>query len=285
MQPRESRSYAPGHLTADAVRSLLPTGVSAAYPTITVVEETGSTNADLVTEAAAGAEDRTVLLARHQTSGRGRHQRGFGAPPGTQFIVSILLRPAGVSPERLGLLTLVAGLALLGAVRGRCGLRGATLKWPNDVLVGGRKLAGILAEVAALSPAPAVVVGVGVNLGIGERDLPVPHATSLLLEGAEESDVIPVAAAFLEEFDLWERRWRSGAVDIVADFRRECDTLGRRVRALLPGGRDITGIAVDIDSGGSLVIRVDPDGDRTMGETVTVSAGDVTHLRPEEVDD
>lgn len=135
---------------------------------VTVVPQTGSTNADLLAEARAGAAEGLVLVAEEQTAGRGRLGRSWSAPPGAGLIFSVLLRPAGVPPTRLGWLPLLTGVAVASAVRDQTGLP-ASLKWPNDVLVGERKLAGILAE----AHGDAVVVGVGLNITLTQAELPV----------------------------------------------------------------------------------------------------------------
>ena len=148
-----------------------------------VVERTGSTNADLLAAATAGARDRTVLVAEYQEAGRGRMTRSWVSPPGTGLTVSVLLRPVGVPASRFGWLPLLTGLAVLDTVR-RFSSAPAGLKWPNDVLIGEReprKVAGILAEVAD-ARGPAVVIGIGMNVGATPPDQ--PFATSLAAEGA-----------------------------------------------------------------------------------------------------
>ncbi|MEV0360373.1 biotin--[acetyl-CoA-carboxylase] ligase [Nocardia sp. NPDC050697] len=246
--------------------------LASSFTRLDVVETTGSTNADLIARAVAEPDaDRQVLLAELQESGRGRHARAWGSPPRTQISVSILVRLAGVNPEVLGWLPLLTGIAVVDAVRTAAGVP-AELKWPNDVLVGGRKLAGILAEVALAGPDPAVVVGVGLNAELTADELPVPHATSLVLEGATV-DRTTMAAALLTAFAGRFTAWRDAGWDtagLAAAYRERCGTLGARVRAELPGGRALVGIATDIDAAGRLLVGSE-----------AVSAGDVTHLRPD----
>lgn len=246
------------------------------YTRVDVVEETGSTNADLLAVAATG-DDRRVLLAEFQNGGRGRHSRTWNGVPGAQIIVSVLLRLPGCPLHDLGWLPLLTGIATVDAVRSVAGVP-ARLKWPNDVLVDGRKLAGILVEVAATAPEPAVVAGIGVNVTLTRDDLPVPTATSLMLEGAEDLDRTRLAEALLTEFGDRIRAWaRAGwnTADLAAAYRERCGTLGQQVRAVLPGDTELRGVAVDVDDQGRLVIR--PDGN---GEPIAVAAGDITHLRP-----
>ena len=127
---------------------------------VSVVAETGSTNADLLAWAARGAADRTVLVARHQTAGRGRLDRRWDAPAGANLLVSLLFREI---PETPHVLTQRVGLAAIAACEEVAGVS-PVLKWPNDLLLDGAKLAGVLAQ-AHLGPEPAVVVGIGLNVG------------------------------------------------------------------------------------------------------------------------
>ncbi|MFE5480006.1 biotin--[acetyl-CoA-carboxylase] ligase [Nocardia sp. NPDC056541] len=240
------------------------------YDRIDVVESTGSTNADLVARAADPSADRQALLAEEQVSGRGRHARAWVSPPRAQISLSILVRLPGIDPAALGWLPLLTGIAVVDALRGTAGVA-PELKWPNDVLLDGRKLAGILAEVAATGIAPAVVVGIGMNVDLAESELPVAHATSLSLAGATDVDRTALVAAILAEFSRRFTAWeRSGwaTVDLVAEYRERCATIGMEVRAELPGGTVLTGVASDVDDTGRLLI-----GERA------VSAGDVSHLR------
>ncbi len=259
-------------LDAGALREAL----GASWARVEVVETTGSTNADLLAAVAAGAPDRTVLVAEHQEAGRGRLARSWVSPPGSGITVSVLLRPGGVPASRFGWLPLLAGLALLDTVRGLSPAR-AGLKWPNDLLLGPRqrKAAGILAEVA--DPAhPAVVVGIGLN--VAEAPADQAGATSLAAEGidVDRSDVL---VALLQRLDERERVWRAGRGDpdatrLRSDYRAGCASLGAEVRVELPGGTVHTGIAEDVDRDGRLLL-LDPAGHRRA-----VSAGDVVHVRP-----
>ncbi len=241
------------------------------FSRIDVVESTGSTNADLIAQAADPDADHRVLIAEYQDSGRGRHERSWVSPPRAQIAMSILVRLDGIDPARLGWLPLLTGVAVVDAIRETAG-PAADLKWPNDVLIGGRKVAGILAEMASAAETPAVVVGVGLNVDLTEAELPVPHAISLELAGAENVDRTELVQALLRSFAGYFTRWRAvnwDVAELAAAYRDRCVTLGAEVRAELPGGEVLTGVATDVDSHGRLII-----GDRT------VSAGDVTHLRP-----
>ncbi|WP_144122378.1 biotin--[acetyl-CoA-carboxylase] ligase [Catellatospora sichuanensis] len=239
--------------------------------------ETGSTNADAAVAAREGAAEGLVVTAESQTAGRGRLGRTWVSPPRAGLAVSVLLRPAS-DVSGWGWLPLLAGVALAEAVRAVTGLEPA-LKWPNDLLIGGRKCAGLLAEV----PVPgAVVIGIGLNVSLGADELPdtptgLP-ATSLLLAGAAEADRTALLAALLERlgahYDVWQAAGgdpdKSGLRDA---YLRMCATLGRQVSVILPGGATaMTGAAVTVDSDGRLVVRT-ATGDHP------VAAGDVVHLR------
>jgi BirA family transcriptional regulator, biotin operon repressor / biotin---[acetyl-CoA-carboxylase] ligase len=258
-----------------------------------VVAETGSTNEDLLAAAGAGAAEGMVLVAERQTRGRGRQGRSWVSQPGTALIFSVLLRPVAVPPPGRGWLPLLTGVALARALHEGTGVD-VTLKWPNDVLAGGAKLAGILAEQAG----DAVVVGAGINVGTAQDDLPASHGdapapTSLALRGAAGIDREALLAGVLRELEHWYLRWTaaataatsagtamSGAAELSgadgsglrAEYLRWCSTIGRDVRVQLPGGSVLAGVASGIDQVGRLIV------DTPAGVTA-VSAGDVVHVR------
>ncbi|WP_150306955.1 biotin--[acetyl-CoA-carboxylase] ligase [Planctomonas psychrotolerans] len=246
---------------------------------------TGSTNDDLVRRV-SGADASTwphlsVVVTRDQRAGRGRAGRVWTAPAGSSLAASVLLRIDGIPQGSWGWFPLLAGTAMARAVRAAlpAGVAGSdvTLKWPNDVLIDGRKVCGILCELLA-SPS-AVVVGSGVNVTLTADDLPTDTSTSLLLAGAEAPDADALLADYLAELDTLATAFASARGDAVVSGVRdavvaECGTLGRRVRVELPGGNELRGTAVDIDEVGRVRIRSGPD-----GRTTAVAAGDVTHLR------
>ncbi|MEU2178924.1 MULTISPECIES: biotin--[acetyl-CoA-carboxylase] ligase [Nocardia] len=251
-------------------RSAADTPELSFFSRIDVVESTGSTNADLIARAADPDADHVVLLAETQVQGRGRHARPWVSPPRAQLAMSLLVRLPGIGPASLAWLALLTGIAVVDALRTTAGVA-AELKWPNDVLIEGRKVAGILAEVASSGGAPAVVIGLGLNVSLTEEELPVPHATSLTIAGARETDRTVLVRSLLVEFVRRFTAWRDAdwATDeLAAAYRERCATIGTEVRAELPGGRTLTGVAAGVDDYGRLLI-----GDQA------VSAGDVTHLR------
>jgi BirA family biotin operon repressor/biotin-[acetyl-CoA-carboxylase] ligase len=242
---------------------------------IQVVNETGSTNADLAALARAGAAPGLVLVAETQTAGRGRMGRAWTAPPRSGLAFSVLL-PSEDKATRLGWLPLLAGVAVASALRGFADIEGvpagrmreAVLKWPNDVLIGGRKLGGILAERVE----GGVVIGVGLNVSLRVAELPVPTATSLAIEGAA-ADRDPVLRAVLRQLAIRYAEFTEGGPETLrGPYVALCSTLGRQVRVELPGGESLVGEARDIDDMGRLVVQTD-DRDHIL------SAGDVVHVR------
>jgi BirA family biotin operon repressor/biotin-[acetyl-CoA-carboxylase] ligase len=250
------------------------------YAALEVVETTGSTNADLMAAAEEGAADRTVLIAGEQTSGRGRRSRSWVSPAGSGLYLSVLVRPTTVRVARLGTLGMVAGLALMHAARETAGIE-AFLKWPNDLLVGAdrTKAAGVLSEVAQ---GQGAVVGVGINVTpLPEGAEPGPgglRAGSFAEAGAAVTDRNEIAASFLRAFAEFESAWRLSDGDVarsgvLAGFREACGTVGQRVRAELPDGASITGVAESVEEDGRLLIKLDD------GSSQAVSAADVVHLK------
>ncbi len=206
---------------------------------VEVLDRAGSTNALLAERARAGA-DPQVLVAEHQTAGRGRLDRTWETPLRAALTFSVLFRPA-VEPDRWPWLPLLVGYAVRETLPSSAA---ASLKWPNDVLIGDRKVAGILVERVESRSGPAAVVGIGLNVSTTLAELPVPTATSLEIELGEEPDRTDLLLGLLHELD---RRYRSWLEDPSADevlkasYARHCSTLGRRVRVDLPGGGVLDG--------------------------------------------
>lgn len=257
-------------LDAAALRSAL-SGPGRFWTDVVVTAETGSTNADVATAARTGACEGTVHTTDRQTAGRGRLDRTWSSPAGSGVIVSVLLRPDAVPAARWVWLPLLVGLAVDATVH-ECGVEPG-LKWPNDVLVDGRKLAGILLERVETPQGPAAVAGVGINVSLREDELPVETATSLALEGATETDRTIVLRSFLRNLEPLYRAWSASGGDPAAGIRdsyvRRCVTIGSRVQVTLPRDEQIEGLATGIDDYGRLLV----DGR-------AISAGDITHLRP-----
>jgi BirA family biotin operon repressor/biotin-[acetyl-CoA-carboxylase] ligase len=269
-------------MTADGDRAALDEAAlrsvvlgPAGWRTLDVVAETGSTNADLIARTAAGEDVAwSALIAENQTAGRGRNGRSWSATPRAQITMSVGVPADGLPPAAWGWVPLVTGLAVVDAVARVTGVE-VGLKWPNDVLASdGRKLAGILAEVA--SPGSTIVVGVGLNVSQAVDELPEPTAVSLTVLGAEAPDRGELIAALLDELRrrVGELTAAGGSDDaLIADYRAKSLTISSRVRATLPGEKQVVGDAVSIDDQGRL--RIDTGADVTV-----VSAGDIVHLRP-----
>lgn len=253
-------------LDTEAVRLAV---IGTPWHPVRVIASTGSTNADLAAEARSGTAAGAVLISAHQSAGRGRLSRRWEAPPGASWATSVLVAPQRPLPE-WGWLPLLVGIAVARGVSEVTGLDPA-LKWPNDVLLGDRKLCGILCELVADAAKPAAVLGFGLNTSLTAEQLPVPTATSLALAGVEVSPATVLAAVLGQLASLlsgWE-----GGVDLRPGYRQLCSTLGRDVTVHLPTG-SVSGTAVDVDAEGGLVVD-------TASGCRTFLAGDVEHLRPE----
>lgn len=247
------------------------------WTSLDVVETTGSTNSDLARRAAAGLDEGTVLVAEEQTAGRGRLDRTWTAPARSGLFFSVYLKPGDVPAERWGWLPLLTGVAAATGLARAAGVDTA-LKWPNDLLVTvegvERKAGGILAERAG----DGVVVGMGLNVSLHADELPAPTAASLALAGAVSTDRETLLRGVLRSLEHWYGQWRAADGDAAASGLQEayaagCATLGRTVRAQLPGDRTLTGEAVAIDGDGRLVLSTG------NGLQEPVSAGDIVHLR------
>ena len=235
---------------------------------LTVVSSVGSTNVDMAGRARRGADHGDVLVAEEQTSGRGRRERIWTAPAFTSAMLSVLVRPSP-SPSRWGWIPLLTGLAVVDAV-GRSGVT-AHLKWPNDVMVEGRKLGGVLCEVVPTPRGSSVVAGWGVNVDQRASELPTDSATSVYLAGGSV-DRTGLVVDMLAAWERWYRRWEAGTSSLAEAYSAHSSTLGQTVRASLPDGSQTQGRATRISDNGGLVIRVD-------GAEREVAAADVVHLR------
>lgn len=273
-------------LDAALVQDLLraPTGIAAR---VVVLGEVGSTNTYLVEEARAQAHAwplPSLVVADHQTQGRGRLDRAWQTPPYTALTCSLLLAP-GTPRDTWGWLPLLTGLAASRAVSATTGVQVLT-KWPNDLLVEApdgedmlgwgalRKVGGILTEVV---DDERVVVGLGLNVLQTADELPVPSASSLWLSGASPSREM-LLTALQESLADVVRQWRDGDGDAFAaglgsEVEARMATIGREVRVLVPGGKEVRGTAVGLGADGSLVVEL------VDGERCEVRSGDVSHVR------
>lgn len=215
------------------------------------VETTGSTNADML----AHGEPGMVLIADEQTDGKGRLGRHWVSPKGSQLAMSMVL-DATRHPGDFGLLSIAPGVAVTDVVPE------AQLKWPNDVQIRGKKIAGVLSGLDM----PKVVVGIGINVAMWPEDLPVETATALNLEGIEvdfDDFTIDVLTAMGQRLG----QWLDGDPRLLEDYRRVCSTIGQEVRMELHNGV-VTGTVDGVNDAGEVII----DG-------TAYAVGDVHHLR------
>ena len=234
--------------------------------TLIALDAVGSTNDEARARARLGAADGTIVWARSQTAGRGRRGRAWASPAGNLY-VSLLLRPSG-PPATVAQLGFVAALALADTLQQAAPLAATTLKWPNDVLLGGRKLAGILleSEGARRDGVDALILGLGVNLAAHPADAEFP-ATDLRAEGATLAAEAALES-FVAAFDRWRQRWVSeGFAPARAAWRARAHGLGQPIRVRLADAT-LEGIFADLDAEGFLLLDT-RDGRRR------VSAGDV----------
>lgn len=240
---------------------------------LAVLSEAGSTNA-VLSEYAADAgiwPHLSVLVTDNQTAGRGRLDRAWVAPPGASLAVSVLLRRLPAADAR-GWIPLAAGVAMADAIADQLSDHPVAVKWPNDILVDGRKICGILAQATA----DAVIVGTGINTAMTAAELPVPSATSFAVLGVE-ADADRLLATYLRRLDvlLGELTAAGDAVSsgLYSSASERCATIGLDVAVSLPGDRTLIGEATALDAAGRLVVV-------SGGVEHTVSAGDVVHVRP-----
>jgi len=264
-------------LSAAELRRAL-TGGGSRWSEVIVVDAAPSTNAELKDRSRTDRRDGLVLVAEHQTAGRGRLDRTWLAPPRAGITMSVLVRPVDVPVGRWPWIPLLAGLAVAAAVR-QVAEVSASLKWPNDVMVEDRKLGGLLVERldgGSAGSRAAAVIGIGLNVTTSRAELPTPQATSLALESATTTDRSTLVKAILRRLDGLVTQWEHGAGVPTADLRvaytSACSTIGQPVRVELPGQRTVEGVAAGVDENGRLLVD-------TGSEVRAFGAGDVMHLR------
>lgn len=264
---------APDALTEPEIRRFLPP-VEVVGRKLLCLSEVDSTNTRAKELALAGEPEGLVVVADCQTAGRGRMGRSFQSPKGKGIYLTALLRPH-LPPERLMIATALAGVAVCGAVEDVCGLSPG-LKWPNDPVLNGRKLCGILTELsleAETGSLQYLVVGIGVNVLHTPEDFSpevAAIATSLAAELGRPVSRPALAAALIARLDRLRAALASGETEqYLVEYRRRCVNLGKRVRLLTPSGEE-NGEAVDVDRDFGLVVRKDD------GTVTTVRSGEVS---------
>lgn len=228
-----------------------------------MVDLTASTQSDLAELVNASvAKSGEVIAAEFQSNGRGRLDRTFEAPPQSALLFSFYIAPKRAVSD-WGFISFLAALAMREVITDQLAEK-VNLKWPNDILIGDKKVAGLLAQQIG----EGVIVGIGLNVAMSTDELPVPNATSLLLAGSNLLDRNFILSAFLNHFENLFKEWDSGG-DFLEKYRQVCSTLGRQVRVEVLGRDSIEGEAVSITAQGVLILK---DG-------TEVNVGDVVHLR------
>ena len=234
------------------------------YWRVKVVDVTESTQDDIAVSATLGeASHGDVLVAEFQSKGRGRLDRSFEAAPGASLTFSFFIEPSR-DKSYWSFLPLLSGIALQHALTSLDSNIQTHIKWPNDLLIGDMKVAGIIAQTAGTG----VVIGIGLNVGMTEEELPVPHASSLSINGFTQLDRNLILAEILKRFEELFIEWDSGR-DFVDEYAKVSSTLGNSIEAKLPGGVTRSGVASKIDHHGALILS---DGS-------AITAGDIVHLR------
>jgi BirA family biotin operon repressor/biotin-[acetyl-CoA-carboxylase] ligase len=234
------------------------------YWRVSVVEVTGSTQEDLVQSVSNNqALAKSVIVSEYQSAGRGRLDRNFEAAPMSALTFSMYIEPK-VDRAEWSFLSLLAALSIREALASLEGNPLVTIKWPNDLLIGEKKCAGIIAQASE----KGVVIGIGINVGMSHAELPVPSATSLAIEGVEELDRNVILSAILNHFEVNLQVWELGK-SFIAEYKSASATIGSDVEVTLPGGVVIKSKATGVTDAGELLLE---SGD-------IVSVGDVVHLR------
>jgi BirA family biotin operon repressor/biotin-[acetyl-CoA-carboxylase] ligase len=236
-------------------------------------EITGSTNTDLIRLADQGAPEWTAVVAAQQEAGRGRLGRSWISPPGSSLLVSVLVRPLS-PPSEAALVTLGAGACMASIALTACGIA-ARCKWPNDLVVAGRKLGGVLVESSVRGDhLEYAVIGTGVNVRQSAADFPPElreTATSIALQGGL-ADPVVLLRAYLERVrEFCDPADPGLRPRVLGRYRRMCDTLGRTVRATTMSGRQVEGRAMEIGEAGELILE-------TPSCRETVTFGEIAHL-------
>lgn len=253
---------------AGRIAAMLP--AATLWRSVAVIETTGSTNADLAARARAGEGEGAVLVSMEQTAGRGRLDRQWASPRGTSISMSLLLTP---QPEfaQWGWLSLLAGMAVSSAVGELAGgAAPVSLKWPNDVLIRGRKVCGILSERIEHPDGARAVVGIGINVDLAADQLPVPTATSLTLEGLP-TDQSRIVAGVLTHFERLYRSWQLRG-NLRAEYEARCASVGTQLAVILDGDRRVSGTGRGVDEWGRLQVT-------TATGIETFAVGDVVHAK------
>lgn len=234
-------------------------------------KQVDSTNQQAKKLALEGAENGTVIIAEEQTAGKGRRGKAWISPPSTGIWMSIILRPS-VMPENASMLTLVAGLAVCKAVREITNLE-ASIKWPNDIVVNGKKICGLLTEMnSEIDFINFVVIGIGINVNVEEFPEELDNiATSLIIEGGQSYKRKKIVKRTLEIFEDYYKKYleTEDLTKIIQEYNEHCINIGRKVRVT---GRkqDITGEVKRVTNRGELIVT------NQQGKDIVVTSGEVS---------
>lgn len=237
---------------------------------IVLLDVTDSTNKYAAERARDGAATGLLVVAEQQTSGRGRLDRRWESPAGAGLTLSLLLRP-DVPADEWPWIGLMAAVAVADTLTAH-GVARAAVKWPNDVLAGGHKIAGLLNERVETPSGPALILGIGLNIDQSAAELPLPTATSMRLATGSAHNRAGVLASLLAQLSQALQRAADPQARRTA-YLQSCATIGQIVRVELPAEAPLTGEARGIDAQGRLLVA-------TGGRVRPISAGDVVHVRP-----
>jgi len=255
--------------------SQINNALNSAYWRVKVVEETGSTQSDISENVRSGrARSGDVLVAEYQSNGRGRLDRNFIAAPRTALLFSLFyLLPQKIGVDgNLGWLPLLASQAVHASLLSfapRDSDISLSLKWPNDVVINEKKVAGLLCERVTSEDGAGVVIGIGINVSMTSQELPVSTASSLALEGFYNLDRENLLVSILQNLTSYLKRWEFGDEALVQQYIACSSTIGRAVRAEMPAGVVHESKAVGVDKTGALILE----------DNTVISVGDIIHLR------
>jgi BirA family biotin operon repressor/biotin-[acetyl-CoA-carboxylase] ligase len=237
-------------------------------PHLRVLPSTTSTNDDARAWAEQDAPDGAIVVADSQSTGRGRAGRSWVSPPGVNLYLSCVVR---APVNRLRLLPLLGAIAAREAVERHASGAVVVIKWPNDILADGKKVAGILAELLQ-EPSPAGILGIGINVNMEPGDFPADlrhQAASLRMVAGQAVVRRMVLETLLGSLDAWRARLHEDPMALVQAFTPYCATIGRRVRVVPPGREPFIATARSVDPDGLLIVE------NEGGKTIRVEAGDV----------
>ncbi|HIJ81469.1 MAG TPA: biotin--[acetyl-CoA-carboxylase] ligase [Desulfuromonadales bacterium] len=272
-----SRGYrllsSPDLLDADGIKAQLATAIIGRR--LECLQQTVSTNADAFRRAEEGAAEGTVVVADSQSGGKGRRGRVWSSPAAVNLYCSVVLRPQ-IMPQQAPQLTFLSAVAVARAIE-QLSACTPQIKWPNDVLISGKKVAGLLNEMSAETDGiNFVILGIGVNLNMTTDQFPADlhhPATSLLIESGSQVERGKFAACLLTELDrLYSEFLKLGFAPVREEWRRRCNASGRKVVVSDAGMEGLSGMFAGIDEDGALLLKTD------AGVIERIAGGDVRVL-------